>query len=210
MRATSVVILKVCRRHTAQVTLIEDDDVIETFAPDRTDDAFHISVLPWRSRRCDGFLDRHRPNTISEGLTARRIAVSQQKARRRIPGEGLGDLARQPDLCWVLGDFEMDDFSPLMAEDHQGIEKPKPSRYDNEHVDGGSVVPVIVQERSPGRGGDLGSPRQLSADRGLTHVEAELEQLAMDAGRAPKRVCLAYLADKVADLAAHPGPSQVA
>ena len=31
-------ILKIRRRHTAQVTLIEDDDVIETLAADRADD----------------------------------------------------------------------------------------------------------------------------------------------------------------------------
>ena len=53
MRAASVVILKVFRQHTAQVTLIEDDDVIETFAADRADDALDIGVLPWRSRRGD-------------------------------------------------------------------------------------------------------------------------------------------------------------
>jgi hypothetical protein len=48
MRAASVVILKVCRQHSAQVTLIEDDDVIETFAADRADDAFDVGILPWR------------------------------------------------------------------------------------------------------------------------------------------------------------------
>ena len=42
MRAASVVIVKICRQHTAQVTLIEGDDVIETFAADRADDALHI------------------------------------------------------------------------------------------------------------------------------------------------------------------------
>ena len=46
MGAASVVVLKVCRQHTAQVTLIEDDDVIETFAAHRTDDALDVSVLP--------------------------------------------------------------------------------------------------------------------------------------------------------------------
>jgi len=46
MRAGSVVILKVCRQHTAQVTLIEGDDVIEKFATDRAGDAFDIGVLP--------------------------------------------------------------------------------------------------------------------------------------------------------------------
>ena len=69
VRAASVVVLKVCRQHTAQVMLIEDDDVIETFAADRADDALDIGVLPRRSRCSDDLLDRHRLNTISEGLT---------------------------------------------------------------------------------------------------------------------------------------------
>ena len=57
MRAASVVILKVCRQHTAQVTLIEDDDVIETFAADRADDALDTGVLPRRSWCGDDLLD---------------------------------------------------------------------------------------------------------------------------------------------------------
>jgi hypothetical protein len=50
MRPASVVILKVRRPHTAQVTLIEDYDVIEAFTADRADDALDIGVLPRRSR----------------------------------------------------------------------------------------------------------------------------------------------------------------
>jgi len=67
MRAASVVILKVCRQHSAQVTLIEDNHMIETFAADRADDAFDIGVLPWRSRCSDDLLDGHRLDTIAEG-----------------------------------------------------------------------------------------------------------------------------------------------
>jgi hypothetical protein len=69
MRAASVVILRVCRQHTAQMTLIEDDDVIETFAADRTGAALDIGVLPRRSRCGDDLLDGHHLNTIAEGLT---------------------------------------------------------------------------------------------------------------------------------------------
>jgi hypothetical protein len=49
MRAASVVIVKVCRQHSAQVTLIGDDNVVKTFAADRADDALDIGVLLWRS-----------------------------------------------------------------------------------------------------------------------------------------------------------------
>src|SRR6202171_3943263 len=133
MRPAVVVILKVCRQHTAQVTLIEDDDVIETFAADRADDALDIGVLPRRSRCGDDLLDRPRLDRITEGLPICSVAVSQQKARRGVPGKGLGDLARQPGLCRISGDIEMDDFSSLMIEDEQGIEKLKRCRYDDKH-----------------------------------------------------------------------------
>jgi hypothetical protein len=40
----------------------------------------------------------------------------------------------------------MDDFSLLMAEDDQGVQKLKPGSYNNEHIDSGGVMHVIVQE----------------------------------------------------------------
>ena len=95
-----------------------------------------------------------------------------------------------------------------MAEDDQCVENLKPRRHDDKHVDGSGVMHVVVQERAPGRGGGLGPPRQVSADHGLADLDAELEQLAVDAGSALKRVCLAHLADQITDLAVHTGPSQ--
>jgi hypothetical protein len=77
-----------------------------------------------------------------------------------------------------------------VAEDDQGVEQLKRRRHDNEHVDGGGVVHMVVQERAPCRGGGLGPRRQVTADRGLADLDAELEQLAVDAGGAPQRVCL--------------------
>jgi hypothetical protein len=68
MRPAVVVILKIRRQRTAQVMLIEDDDVIETFAADRADDSLDIGVLPRRSRCGDNLLDRHRLDTITKGL----------------------------------------------------------------------------------------------------------------------------------------------
>jgi hypothetical protein len=49
------------------VTLIEDEDVIETFAADRADDVLDTGVLPRRSRRGDDLLESHRLDTIAEG-----------------------------------------------------------------------------------------------------------------------------------------------
>jgi len=39
-------VLKIPRQDAAQVMLVKDDDVIQTFAADRTDEARDIGVLP--------------------------------------------------------------------------------------------------------------------------------------------------------------------
>ena len=58
--------------------IIEDDDLIESFAADRTDDALDIGILPRRSRCSDDFLDRHRLDTITEPYDA-----SRSRSRKR-------------------------------------------------------------------------------------------------------------------------------
>ena len=76
----------------------------------------------------------------------------------------------------------MDDSSSVMSEDDQGIEKTKRRGCNNEHVDRRNVGQVVVQKAMPGGGGDFGPPRQTSPDGGLADLDAELEQLAVDAG----------------------------
>jgi hypothetical protein len=44
MSPAPMMILKICRQHRAQVMLIEDDDVIETFAADRADDVGELAT----------------------------------------------------------------------------------------------------------------------------------------------------------------------
>jgi hypothetical protein len=46
MCSALVMILEITRQDLAQVTLVENDDVIETLTADRSDEALDISVLP--------------------------------------------------------------------------------------------------------------------------------------------------------------------
>ena len=54
---------------------------------------------------------------------------------------------------------------------------------DDEHVDRGHVVHVVVQEVAPSWGGDLGSPRHVSPNGGLADLNTEHEQFAVNARR---------------------------
>jgi hypothetical protein len=80
------------------VTLVDDDDVIQTFTADWADNAF----------------DAHYSNTITETLAIRCIPVSQQIARDGVPGKGFGDLTSEPSLRWTLGDLEVNDPSSMV------------------------------------------------------------------------------------------------
>jgi len=95
-------------------------------------------------------------------------------------------LSISSDLCGILSHLEMNDFSAVMAKHDQGIENPKRRGCHNEHVDRRDIGQVVVQEATPSRGGDFRSPRQVSPDGGLADLDAELEQVAVDAGRAPQ------------------------
>src|SRR6516162_6407059 len=77
MRSGVVIVSKIARQHAAQMALVEDDDVIQTFPADRTDQTLRIRVLPRRSRRGDDFRDPHRSNAMAECRTIGFVAVPQ-------------------------------------------------------------------------------------------------------------------------------------
>src|SRR5258708_4881884 len=98
-------------------------------------------------------------DAVAESLTIGCVPVSQQIARRRVPWKRLSHLACQPDLRWILGDLEMDYPSAVVAKNNQSVEKPECRGGDDERVDRGRIVHVVVQEAAPSWRGDLGSPR---------------------------------------------------
>ena len=46
MRSGVMMILKIARQYAAQVTLVEDDNVIQAFTADRTDETLGVGILP--------------------------------------------------------------------------------------------------------------------------------------------------------------------
>ena len=51
MCAGAVVILHGQQEHVAQVPFAEHDDMSKAFPPDRANQPFSMSILPWRPRR---------------------------------------------------------------------------------------------------------------------------------------------------------------
>ena len=49
MSAGLVVVAHIRPQDSPQVSLPEDDQMVEAFPSDRTDELFNVSILPWRS-----------------------------------------------------------------------------------------------------------------------------------------------------------------
>src|SRR6267154_1618517 len=95
------------------MALVEDDDVIEAFSADRTDETLSVRVLPGRSRCSDDLRDPHRSNAMTECRTIGFVSIPQQIARCSVPGKGLGHLARKPILRGIWRDLKVDNPSAI-------------------------------------------------------------------------------------------------
>jgi len=80
------------------MVLTEDDQVVQTFTPDRPDDSLGIGVLPGRLGRGEDLPDADRPDYPPESVAVRTIPdpATGSEARCRPPGKGLPDLLRGP------------------------------------------------------------------------------------------------------------------
>jgi hypothetical protein len=95
----AVVVREVSGQDVSQVALAEDDNVVETVAPDRADKALRERILPGAVRRRKNFLDPHALHAV-----AKLLAVH---------------LLRGPDGGGMLGDVEVDDPPAMVGKHHE-------------------------------------------------------------------------------------------
>ena len=75
MRPVPVVIADEFRQHRRQVLLIEDDQVVETLAPERADNAFGDRVRTRRSNGCSDGIDADPAGPLPEVAPVDRIPI---------------------------------------------------------------------------------------------------------------------------------------
>ena len=97
---------------------VEHDQMICALASDRSDQAFDIPILPGRAERRGPVPDPHRPHASFERAAECSVIVANEIFRCAVPGECLGNLARQPLRCRVSG--------------HRNPQQPPPSVAENE------------------------------------------------------------------------------
>jgi hypothetical protein len=144
------------------VRVAEDENVIQTLAPDRTDQALGEGVLPRAVRRRENFLDPHALHAVAKLLAIHLVTVAQEIGWRGVVRERSDDLLRGPDSGGVLGHVEVDD-PPAMVGKHDEDEEDAQARGgDGEEVDGDQFPGMLarnVRQVCDGWGRRLGMRR---------------------------------------------------
>ena len=132
------------------MSLVQHNHMIQTFASDRTNQAFRVRILPRRARRRNHFFEGHVADAPLKDVAIDAIAITNQESLRCIVRKRLDDFLRRPSCRWMCCDVEVDDMPPFVAQHDKGEEYAKRGRWDDEEVDGDDVGQVISQESPPG------------------------------------------------------------
>ena len=152
--------------------------------------------------RGQDFLDPHALHALPERVTVDAVAIAEEIGGRGVVREGVHDLLGGPGGGGMLGDVEVDD-APAMVGEHDEDEEHAQARGGHgEEIDGDQVPDMVGEERAPGLGRRGAPLRDQPGDGALGHVDAELQEFAMDSGRTPQGICRGHSSDEGSDLAA--------
>ena len=115
MCACAVIIVRVRTKYVTQMPLAEHHDMIKTFAPDRTDQPFSMSILPWRSRRRWSVTYAHRANASGKDVTKGPITIVNEILGCVLPAKRFGELSRNPFAGRMSRNAYQQDLPPLMS-----------------------------------------------------------------------------------------------
>src|SRR5262245_15757585 len=87
-----------------------------------------------------------------------------------------------------------------VRQDQESVQQPKRDRRDQEQIHRCDAVGMIAKEGLPALRRRHPPPRHLLCDRGLSDIDAELEQFAVYPRSAPKRVRDTHLRNETANV----------
>src|ERR1700758_499596 len=184
--------------------------MVQALPPNRTNDALDVGPLPGGSRAAQHFLDAHVSHLSPEGIAEDSIAVAQQVARGLVEGERFSQLLSRPLRGGVGGHIAVENAPAVMSQHQKHVKNLEAKGGHSEEVDRDQLLGVILQERAPGLRRRLAAAHHVFAYAALPDVDAQLEQLPVNAGCTPTRILPAHPADQISNLARNDGSSRLA
>src|SRR6266850_8573372 len=139
MRSDVVVVACVRCQYLAQMHLAQDNEVVHTFTPDRSDQPFGKAILPGRGWCGRLVPDAHGAQSACDDAAKDPVAIADEAVRSLIPRKCLRDLTCNPFGRRICCDVDPDELSAVSPNDDEGIEEVETDRRNNEQVHGGNI-----------------------------------------------------------------------
>src|SRR5258705_2843242 len=141
--------MRVRLQNLAQMHLAQDNDVVYTLTPDRSDQPFGKAVLPGRGWRGRLVPDANGAQSACDDPAIDPIPIADEVTRSLIPRKCLRYLTCNPFCRWICCDVDPDEVSAVEPDDDEGIEQVETDSWNNEQVHGGNVRRMVTKEGSP-------------------------------------------------------------
>src|ERR1700730_9713334 len=123
----------------------------------------------------------------------------EEITRDAAPGKCIPELLASPFGRRMSGHIDVDDAPAIVGQYQEDVQDLEPDGRHGEEIHRDQVVDVVRQERAPRLRWGSPAPQHVFAHPGLPDVDAQLEQLAVDARGAPERILSAHSTDEIPD-----------
>src|SRR5215831_11940988 len=205
-----VIVVEIRTKNTAQRDFVEHDQMVQALAPNRTNHALDIGSLPGGARCGQHLMDSHVSYLSAEFIPEDGIAIAQQVARELVKREPFPQLLSCPFRGRMGGHVEVDNATPVVGQHQKYVQDLETESGHRKEIDRDQLLEVIVQEGAPGLRGRLAAAHHVLAHAALPDVEAEFDQLPVDAGCTPTGIFPAHPADQVSNRAGNERSSGLA
>src|ERR1700684_988645 len=123
MRSDAIIIVGVGFQDPAQMHLAQDNDVVHTLTPDRSDQPFSKAILPGRGWCGRLVPDAHGAQSARHDAAIDPVAIADEVVRSLIPGKCLRYLTCNPFGRRMCCDVDPDEVSAVEPDDDEGIEQ---------------------------------------------------------------------------------------
>jgi hypothetical protein len=123
-------------------------------------------------------------NSFPEDL----VPIAKQIPRRTVPRKGLTKLLGCPLRSWMSSHAEVQNTPPIVSKNQEDIQQLEPDRGHGEEVYRYYALHVILKEGPPSLGRRFSQSNHVFGYRWFGNLNAQLEQLAMNAWCTPARL----------------------
>jgi hypothetical protein len=116
VRAPVMIVSEVPGQEPPQISLVQDDHVVQACAADTPDEPFDRGVLPRTPGGDHDIFDPHVPYPLPKSGTVDAVTIASQMPWGLVPRERVDDLLGRPLRGRVCGHVDVHDMAPLMSQ----------------------------------------------------------------------------------------------